>query len=101
VNERLGNKREMPDVPTFDFAGTLAEIWFQRILAGRRNLTRLSTEALRAQCEIHISNSQRFTNARPTPPLTSQLANFAPQKAWTSMIGKSQGETEIPLDSAG
>jgi hypothetical protein len=29
VNERLGNKREMPDVPKFDFVGALAEIWFQ------------------------------------------------------------------------
>ena len=39
------------------------------ILGGRRNLTRLSTEALRAQCEFHISNSRRFPNARPMPPL--------------------------------
>ena len=29
MNHRLGDKREMPDVPKLDFVGALAEIWFQ------------------------------------------------------------------------
>ncbi len=29
MNQRLGDKREMPDVPRLDFVGALAEIWFQ------------------------------------------------------------------------
>jgi hypothetical protein len=29
MSQRLGDKREMPDVPKLDFVGALAEIWFQ------------------------------------------------------------------------
>jgi len=29
MSERLGDKREMPDVPKLDLTGALAEIWFQ------------------------------------------------------------------------
>lgn len=29
MTERLGDKRQMPDVPQLDLTGALAEIWFQ------------------------------------------------------------------------
>jgi hypothetical protein len=29
MSQRLGDKREMPDVPKMDFVDALAEIWFQ------------------------------------------------------------------------
>ena len=29
MSQRLGDKREMPDVPKFDFVDALSEIWFQ------------------------------------------------------------------------
>ena len=29
MSQRLGDKREMPDVPKFDFVDALSEIWVQ------------------------------------------------------------------------
>jgi hypothetical protein len=29
ISQRLGDRREMPDVPKFDFVLAMAEIWFQ------------------------------------------------------------------------
>jgi hypothetical protein len=35
MRQRLGDKREMPDVPKPDFVDALAEIWFQINFAER------------------------------------------------------------------
>jgi hypothetical protein len=68
MNERLGNKREMPDVPKFDFLGALAEIWFQinysayhmayvRVYSGSGAL-RMPPAALRVQAQDARDNAQ-------------------------------------------
>ena len=68
MNERLGNKREMPDVPKFDFVGALAEIWFQinysayhmayvRVYSGSGAL-RTPPATLRAQAQDARDNAQ-------------------------------------------
>ena len=59
MSQRLGDKREMPDVPKFDFIDALAEIWFQISFAAyhmayvrvysQSDALRTRTQVLRAQ----------------------------------------------------
>lgn len=59
MSQRLGDKREMPDVPKYDFIDALAEIWFQINFAAyhmayvrvysQSDALRTQTQVLRAQ----------------------------------------------------
>jgi hypothetical protein len=55
MSQRLGDKREMPDVPRFDFVDSLAEIWFQiNFAAYHMAYVRVysRSEALRTQAQV-------------------------------------------------
>jgi len=68
MTQRLGDKREMPDVPKQDFVDALAEIWFQINFAAyhlayvrvysQSDALRTSMEVLRAQDQVTRDHAQ-------------------------------------------
>jgi hypothetical protein len=77
-NLHKGVPRLSPAAYLFSLGNTGTEFREKRGNPGtRRNVTRLSTEALRAQGEFHFSNRAAFPERTPYTPLTSQLTNFA------------------------
>lgn len=63
MSQRLGDKREMPDVPKYDFVDALAEIWFQISFAAyHMAYVRVysQSEALRAQTQVLREQDQEL-----------------------------------------
>ena len=61
MSQRLGDKREMPDVPKYDFIDALAEIWFQiNFAAYHMAYVRVysQSEALRTQTQVLRAQDQ-------------------------------------------
>lgn len=61
MSQRLGDKREMPDVPKYDFVDALAEIWFQiNFAAYHLAYVRVysQSEALRTQAQVLRAQDQ-------------------------------------------
>ena len=65
MSQRLGDKREMPDVPKFDFVDALAEIWFQiNFAAYHMAYVRVysQSDALRTQAPVLRAQDQDVRN---------------------------------------
>jgi hypothetical protein len=61
MSQRLGDRREMPDVPKFDFVDAMAEIWFQiKFAAYHMAYVRVysQSEALRTQTQVLRAQDQ-------------------------------------------
>lgn len=61
MSQRLGDRREMPDVPKFDFVDAMAEIWFQiNFAAYNMAYVRVysQSEALRTQTQVLRAQDQ-------------------------------------------
>ena len=65
MSQRFGDKREMPDVPKFDFVDALAEIWFQiNFAAYHMAYVRVysQSDALRTQTQVLRAQEQDVRN---------------------------------------
>lgn len=65
MSQRFGDKREMPDVPKFDFVDALSEIWFQiNFAAYHMAYVRVysQSDALRTQTQVLRAQDQDVRN---------------------------------------
>ena len=65
--ERLGDRREMPDVPKLDLTGSLAEIWFQVSYAAYHMayVRVYSQSELRTKVEQVLGENEEFSHPCP------------------------------------